>query len=82
MPLRKTATICSPRAPKIKEPDIGEGSSLGTIRQLEYALKVELVVKTTTKKYFVQPLAFGDIEESIGSKVDLPQCGDLFNRII
>jgi hypothetical protein len=66
----------------MKEPKIGEGSSLGTMRQLEYAPREEPVIKTKTKKYFVQPLAFGDTKESTGSKVVLPQWGDLFNKII
>jgi hypothetical protein len=78
---RNPTTRRSPRAPKLKEDETGEGSSLGTTRQLEYAPRVEPVIKTSTKKYFVQPLAFGDTEASTGSKVMLPQWGDLFNRI-
>jgi hypothetical protein len=54
---------------------------LGTARQLEYTPRVEPVIKTSTKKYFVQPPVFGDTEASTGSKVMLPQWGDLFNRI-
>jgi hypothetical protein len=81
MPPRNPTTRCSPRAPKIKELETGEGSSPGTVRQLEYAPRPEPVVKTTTKKVFIQPLAFGDTEASTRSKVALPQWGDLFNRI-
>jgi hypothetical protein len=49
---------------------------------LEYAPKADPVIKTSTKKYFVQSPTFGDIEERTGSKVILPQWGDIFNRII
>jgi hypothetical protein len=59
----------------MKEPEIGKGSSLGTARKLEYAPRVEPVIKTTTKKVFVQPPTFGDTEASIGSKVALPKWG-------
>jgi hypothetical protein len=81
MPPRNPTTRCSPRAPKLKEAETGEGSSPGTARQLEYAPRAEPVIKTSTKKYFVQPPVFGDTEENTGSKVMLPQWGDLFNRI-
>jgi hypothetical protein len=81
MPPRNPTTRCSPRAPKLKEAETGEGSSPGTVRQLEYAPRAEPVIKTSTKKSFVQPLVFGDTEENTGSKVMLPQWGDLFNRI-
>jgi hypothetical protein len=37
---------------KAERTEIGEGSSPGTARQLEYAPRVEPVIKTTTKKYF------------------------------
>jgi hypothetical protein len=36
----------------MKEPDIGEGSSPGTTRQLEYTPRADLVIKNSTKKYF------------------------------
>jgi len=42
---------------------------------------VEPVIKTSTKKYFIQPLAFGDTKETTGSKTMIPRWGDLFNRI-
>jgi len=48
---------------------------------LEYAPREESIIKTFTKKYFIQPPAFGDTEESTRSKVALPQWGDIFNRI-
>jgi hypothetical protein len=70
-----------PRAPKLKEVEIGEVSSLAMARQLEYASKAVPVIKTSTKKSVSQPPAFGDTEASIGSKVMLPQWGNLFNRI-
>jgi hypothetical protein len=78
---RNPTTKRSPRAPKLKEAEIGEGSFPGTARQLEYAPRVEPVIKISTKKAFIQPPVFGDTEASIGSKVMLPQWGDLFNRI-
>jgi hypothetical protein len=81
MPPRKPMTRRSPRAPKLKEAEIGEGSSPGTVRQLEFSPRVEPVIKTSTKKAFSQPPAFGDTEATTGSKIMLPQWGDLFNRI-
>jgi hypothetical protein len=81
MLLRKPTTKRLLREPKLKEDEIGEGSSPGTMRQLEYAPRVEPVIKTSTKKSFVQPPTFGDIEASTRSKVILPQWGDLFKLI-
>jgi hypothetical protein len=81
MPPRKPTTRCLPRAPKLKEAKVGEGYSLGVVRQLEFSTRVELIIKTSTKKAFSQPPTFGDTEESTGSKIILPQWGDLFNRI-
>jgi hypothetical protein len=81
MLLRNPTTICSPREPKLKEDEKGEGSSPGTTRQLEYSPRAEPIIKTSTKKSFVQPPVFDDTKESIGSKVMLPQWGDLFNKI-
>jgi hypothetical protein len=74
-------TRCSPRAPKLKEAEVGEGSSPGAARKLEFATRVEPVIKKSTKKAFSQPPTFGDTEASTGSKIMLPQWGDLFNRI-
>jgi hypothetical protein len=51
-------------------------------RQVEYTPREELVIKTSTKKDFVQPLIFGDIEVGTRSKLMLPQWVNLFNRII
>jgi hypothetical protein len=61
--------------------EIGEGYSPESARQLEYAPRVEPVIKTSTKKYFIQPLAFGDTKETTGSKTMIPRWGDLFNRM-
>jgi hypothetical protein len=65
----------------LKEAEIGEGSSPGTLRQLEYAPRVEPVIKTSMKKAFIQPPTFGNMEATTGSKIILPQWGDLFNII-
>ena len=78
---RNPTTRCSLREPKLKELEIGEGSSPGTVRQLEYVPRPKHVVKITTKKVFIQTPTFGDIEASTGSKVALPQWGNLFNKI-
>jgi hypothetical protein len=82
MSLRKPTSKCSSRAPKLKEAEIGKGSSSRTVRQLDYTPRVEPVIKKTKNKSFVQPSAFGDTEASTRSKVMLPQWGDLFKRII
>jgi hypothetical protein len=81
MPPRNPTTRRSSRAPKLKEPEVGEGSSPGVAKQLEYTLRLEPVIKTSTKKVFIQPLAFGDTEASTGSKMALPHWGELFNKI-
>jgi hypothetical protein len=81
MSSRKTITKRSSRAPKLKEAEAGEGSSPGTVRQFEYTPRVEPVIKTSTKKSFVQPPVFSDTKASTRSKVILPQWGDLFKRI-
>jgi hypothetical protein len=78
---RNPTTRCLPRAPKIKEAETSEGYSPDTARKLEYTPMVELVIKTSTKKAFVQPSTFYDTKASTRSKVMLPQWGDLFNRI-
>jgi hypothetical protein len=72
MPPRKPTTRRSRRTPKLKEPDLGEGSSPGVTKQLKYTPRPELVIKTTKKKVFNQPLTFGHTEGSTGSKVTLP----------
>jgi hypothetical protein len=81
MPSRKPTTRSSPRALKLKEAEIGEGSSPSTARQLEFSPRAEPVIKTSTKKAFSQPSAFGDTEETTGSNVILQQWGDLFNKV-
>jgi hypothetical protein len=78
---RNPTTRCSLRAPNLKEPEIGKRSCPGITSQLEYVSRSELVIKTTMKKFFIQPLAFDDTEASTRSNMVLPQWGDLFNRI-
>jgi hypothetical protein len=75
MPPRNPTTRRSSRAPKLKEPEVGEGSSPGAAKQLEFTPRPEPVIKTSTKKVFIQPLAFGDTEASTGTKVDTPTLG-------
>jgi hypothetical protein len=48
---------------------------------LEYILRSKPIVKTTTKKVFIQPSAFGDTEASTGSNMALLHWGYLLNRI-
>jgi hypothetical protein len=67
--------------PKLKEPEVGEGSSPGAAKQLEFSPRPEPVIKTSTKKVFTQPLAFGDTEASTGTKAVLPHWGELFKKI-
>jgi hypothetical protein len=67
--------------PKLKEPEVGKGSSPGTATQLEYTLRLEPVIKTSRKKFFTQPPAFGDTEASTGTKATLPHWGELFKKI-
>jgi hypothetical protein len=81
MPPRNPTTRRSSRAPKLKEPEVGEGSSPGVTKQLEYTPRPEPVIKTSMKKDFIQPPAFGDTEASTGSKMALPHWGELFNKI-
>jgi hypothetical protein len=68
--------------PKLKELEVGEGLSLGPTKQLEFTLRLETIIRTSTKKVFTQPLAFGDREENIGGKEILPHWGELFKKII
>jgi hypothetical protein len=74
-PPRKPTTRQSSRVPKMKEPDLGEGSSPGVANQLENTPRLEPVIKTMMKKIFTQPPAFGDTEASTGSKETLPHWG-------
>jgi hypothetical protein len=68
--------------PKLKEPEVGEGSSLGREKQLEFSPRLEPVIKTSTKNIFTQPSIFGDTEENTGGKVVLPNWGEIFKKII
>jgi hypothetical protein len=72
MPPKKPTTRKSPREPKIQEPEVGEGSSPVVARQFEFSPNPVPVIKTTTKKDFVQPPTFGDIEANIGTKPVFP----------
>ena len=78
---RNPTTIYSLRAPKLKILETSEGSSPGTTRQLEYVPRPEPVIKTETKKVSIQPPSFHDREACNGSKMVLPQWGDLFSKI-
>jgi hypothetical protein len=81
MPLKKPSTRKSPRAPKLQELEIGEGSSPVVARQLEFTPKPVSVIKKITKEPFVQPLAFGDTEASIGEKTTFPRWEEVFKKI-
>jgi len=59
----------------MKEPKVGEGSSPGPTKQLEFAPSPEPIIKTYTKKMFTQPRSFGDIEANTGGKVTLLHWG-------
>jgi hypothetical protein len=75
MPPRKPTTRWSPRAPKLKEPEVGEGSTPGPAKQLEFSPRPEPVIRTSTKKVFTQPPAFGDTEANTGGKAGTPTLG-------
>jgi hypothetical protein len=81
MPPRNPTTRRSSRAPKLKEPEVGEGSFPEATKQLEYTSRLKPVIKTTMKNVSIQPPAFGDIEVSTGSRMVLPHWGELFNKI-
>jgi hypothetical protein len=81
MPPKKPSTRKSPRAPKLQEPEAGEGSSPAVVRQLEFSPKPVPIIKTSTKKAFIQPLAFGDTEANIGAKTTFPRWEELFKKI-
>jgi hypothetical protein len=78
---KKTNHQKSPRASKLKEPEVGESSSPTVTKQLEFTPKPVPVIKTSTKEVFIQPPAFGDIEASIRTKAVLPHWGELFQKI-
>jgi hypothetical protein len=75
MPPNKPSTRISLRAPKLKESEVGEGSSPGATKKLKFAPRMEPVIGTSTKKISTQPPAFGDNEANIGTKVVLPHWG-------
>jgi hypothetical protein len=79
--LKKPTTRKSPRVPKLQEPDVGEGPSPTVVKQLEFTPKLVPVIKTSTKKVFSQPPAFGDTEENIGTKTVFPCWEELFKKI-
>jgi hypothetical protein len=81
MPPRNPNTRRSPRAPRLKEPEVGEGSSLAAAKQLEFSPRPEPVIRTSTKKVFTQPPAFRDMEASIGTKAVFPHWRELFKKI-
>jgi hypothetical protein len=72
MPQRKPMTRCSPREPKLKEAEVGEGYAPGTTRKLGFYIRVESVIKTSTKKEFSYPPTFGDTVARTRSKIILP----------
>jgi hypothetical protein len=58
--------------PRLKEPEVGEGSSPTLAKQLEFSLRLEPVIRKSTKKVFTQPPDFGDTEASTEGKEILP----------
>ena len=81
MPPKKPTTRKFPREPNMQESEVEESSSLAVARQLEFAPKSLLVIKTTNKKDFVQPPTFGDTEVNIGAKKIFPHWEELFKKI-
>jgi hypothetical protein len=65
----------------MKELEIKEGSTPMTTREIYFVSKTDLVIRTSTKKQFTEPLAFGDTEASTRSKVMLPRWGGIFKKI-
>jgi hypothetical protein len=74
MPPINPTTRQSLRVPKLKEPEVGEGSSLGVAKQLEFSPRPEPVIKTSTKKAFLQPRPFGETEARTGANMTLTHC--------
>jgi hypothetical protein len=81
MPPKKPTTRKSPREPKLPEVEVGEGSTPAVTRQLEFSPKPVSVIKTVTKKDFVQPPTFGYIEVNIGTKTVFPRWEEIFKKI-
>jgi hypothetical protein len=67
--------------PKLKEPEVREGSMSSAARELDFASKTESVIHTSTKKQFIQASAFSDTEATTGSKVVLLHWVDLYDKI-
>jgi hypothetical protein len=78
---RKPTTRRSSRALKLKEIELGKGSSPRVSKQLEYALREEPIINTKMKKVLIQPPTFGDTKASTESNMVLPHWGELFNKI-
>jgi hypothetical protein len=66
---------------KLKEPEVGEGSSPAATKQFQFAPWLEPVIRTSTKKVFTQPPAFGDREANTRTKAVIPHWGELFKKI-
>jgi hypothetical protein len=81
MPPTKPTTRKSPRASKKKEPYVGEMFSPVVAKQLEFTPKPVPIIKTSTKKVFIQPPTFGDTKASIGTKEVFLHWGELFQNI-
>jgi hypothetical protein len=81
MPPRKPTTKKSPRASKLKEPEVGEVSSPMVMKQLEFSPKPVPIIKTSTKKVFIPPSAFEDMEARIETKTILSHWRELFQKI-
>jgi hypothetical protein len=81
MPPKKPSTRKFPRAPKLQESEIGEGSSPAVARQLEFSPKSLSIIKAITKDPFVQPPDFRDTEESIREKTTFPRWKEVFKII-
>jgi hypothetical protein len=71
--LQKPTTRKNLRALKLQEPEMGEGSSPMVARQLEFAPKLVPFINMATKKVFIHPLAFGDTEGNIQTKIAYPR---------
>ena len=56
MPPRKPTTRRSPRTHKMKESEVGEGSTSGFAREIDFVSKMKSVIRTSTKNEFTQPL--------------------------
>jgi hypothetical protein len=82
MPPRKPMTRFSPRMPKMKEPEVGEGSTPGAAREIDFVSRMESIICTSTKKEFSQPPEFRDTKASTGFKVLLLHWGDMYSKII